>query len=180
MNTFLLFKEKAKIKNETLIFKNETVREFSVRIKNRVKNALKDCLFYYKTAIFNNHSDTLLKVKSAVNTEKKPFSRHKKWTAIKIRFVSKLRFLFGGGGGSWTPVRKHFLRNLSGRRRLFTFPCHDVSRHTAWFGSFIVHAGGKAYSGHVHHSGHAQAQLVVLLGWTAASSRSENFVIVVL
>jgi len=76
--------------------------------------------------------------------------------------------IFGGGGGSRTPVRKHFLRNFSGRRRFFAFPHHDASRHASWFSSFICHAGGKAYPGHVHHSGHAQAQLVVLLGWTAA------------
>ena len=83
-------------------------------------------------------------------------------------FFRKLSLLFGGGGGSRTPVRKHFLRNFSGRRRFFAFPCHDASRHAAWLSSFICHAGGKAYPGHVHHSGHAQAQLVVLLGWTAA------------
>ena len=35
-------------------------------------------------------------------------------------------------------------------------------------GSFIVHAGGKAYSSHVHHLDHAQVRLVVLPGWTAA------------
>ena len=82
----------------------------------------------------------------------------------------------GGGEGSRTPVRKHFLRNFSGRRRFFAFPHHDASRHAAWFGSFICHAGGKAYPGHVHHSGHAQAQLVVLLGWTAAiKQRREQF-----
>ena len=82
----------------------------------------------------------------------------------------------GGGGGSRTPVRKHFLRNFSGRRRFFAFPHHDASRHASWFGSFICHAGGKAYPGHVHHSGHAQAQLVVLLGWTAAiKQRREQF-----
>ena len=75
---------------------------------------------------------------------------------------------FGGGGGSRTPVRKHFLRNFSGRRRFFAFPRHGASRHASWLSSFIGHAGGKAYPGHVHHSGHAQAQLVVLLGWTAA------------
>ena len=82
----------------------------------------------------------------------------------------------GGGEGSRTPVRKHFLRNFSGRRRFFAFPHHDASRHASWFGSFICHAGGKAYPGHVHHSGHAQAQLVVLLGWTAAiKQRREQF-----
>lgn len=75
----------------------------------------------------------------------------KERTATLIRFVSKLRFLFGGGGGSRTPVRKHFLGNLSGRRRLFLFPRHAANRHAAWVGSFMGHAGGKAYPGHVHH-----------------------------
>lgn len=57
----------------------------------------------------------------------------------------------GGGGGSRTPVRKRFLGNLSGRRRLFLFPRHAANRHAAWVGSFMGHAGGKAYPGHVHH-----------------------------
>lgn len=86
----------------------------------------------------------------------------KKDTTFVVSFFS------GGGGGSRTPVRKRFLGNLSGRRRLFTFPCHDASRHASWVGSFIVHAGGKAYSSHVHHLDHAQVRLVVLPGWTAA------------
>lgn len=77
--------------------------------------------------------------------------RQKESTAILIRFVSKLRCFFGGGGGSRTPVRKHFLGNLSGRRRLFLFPRHAANRHAAWVGSFMGHAGGKAYPGHVHH-----------------------------
>ena len=31
-------------------------------------------------------------------------------------------WLFGGGGGSRTPVRKHFHGNFSGRRQSFVFP----------------------------------------------------------
>ncbi len=65
--------------------------------------------------------------------------------------VSMLRSMFGGGGGSRTPVRKHFLGNLSGRRRLFTFPYPGVSRHTRGLGSFIVHGMLKALHTHGHH-----------------------------
>ena len=48
--------------------------------------------------------------------------------------VSILAFQYGGGGGSWTPVRKHFNGTFSGRRRLFResaslFPFRSASRH---------------------------------------------------
>ena len=61
--------------------------------------------------------------------------------------------LFSGGGGeSRTPVRKHFHRNFSGRRRLFTFPYPGVSRHTQGLGSFMMHGALKALRAHVRHS----------------------------
>ena len=45
--------------------------------------------------------------------------------------------------GESNPVRKHFLGNLSGRRRLFLFrACRN--RHAAWVGSFMGHAGGQS------------------------------------
>ena len=116
------------------------------------------------------------RLRSPTSTNKKRPMASKAWpwgTSVNFPLVVRMS---GGGGGSRTPVRKHFLRNFSGRRRFFAFPHHDASRHAAWFGSFICHAGGKAYPGHVHHSGHAQAQLVVLLGWTAAiKQRREQF-----
>ena len=48
-------------------------------------------------------------------------------------------FLFGGGEGNRTPVRKHFNGTFSGRRRLlrkssFPFPFQTASRHAAWSG----------------------------------------------
>ena len=61
-------------------------------------------------------------------------------------------YFYGGGGGSRTPVRKRFLGNFSGRRRLFAFPRPGVSRHTPGSGSFIVHGALKALRTHVHHS----------------------------
>ena len=53
-------------------------------------------------------------------------------------------FFFGGGEGSRTPVRKHFLGTFSGRRRFFTFPPPAVSRHTVGFSSFMMHGARKA------------------------------------
>lgn len=46
----------------------------------------------------------------------------KERTATLIRIVSKLRFLFGGGGGSRTRVRKHFNRTFSGRSQDLNIP----------------------------------------------------------
>ena len=46
----------------------------------------------------------------------------KERTAILIRIVSKLRFLFGGGGESRTPVRKPIHPAFSERSRLFEIP----------------------------------------------------------
>ena len=59
---------------------------------------------------------------------------------------------FGGGGGNRTPVRKRFNRNVSGRRRLFTFPCPGASRHAQGLGSFMIHGALKALRTHGHHS----------------------------
>lgn len=58
---------------------------------------------------------------------------------------------FGGDGGNRTPVRKHFNRNFSGRRRSFTFPRPAAGRHAAGLGSFIIHGPLKALRAHVHH-----------------------------
>ena len=72
--------------------------------------------------------------------------------AIKYTPHRKVRGIFyGGDGGSRTRVRKHFNRNFSGRRRLFTFPCFRGSRHPRKLGSFIVHGALKALRTHVHH-----------------------------
>ena len=60
-------------------------------------------------------------------------------------------YVFGGGEESWTPVRKHFNRNFSGRRRLFAFPRPSGSRHPQGLGSFIMHGVLKALHAHVHH-----------------------------
>lgn len=57
----------------------------------------------------------------------------------------------GGDGGNRTPVRKHFNRNFSGRRRSFTFPRPAAGRHAAGLGSFIIHGPLKALRAHVHH-----------------------------
>ena len=60
--------------------------------------------------------------------------------------------LFGGGGGSRTPVRKRFSKNFSGRRRSFTFPHPGVGRQTTGLGSFMIHGALKALRTHGHHS----------------------------
>jgi len=59
-------------------------------------------------------------------------------------------FFYGGDGGNRTPVRKRFDKNFSGRRRLFTFPRPDGSRHPAGLGSFMMHGALKALRTHVH------------------------------
>ena len=61
-------------------------------------------------------------------------------------------FLFGGDGGNRTPVRKRFLRNFSGRRRLFAFPYPCASRHARGLGSFMMHGTLKALRTHGPHS----------------------------
>ncbi len=65
--------------------------------------------------------------------------------------VSKPSGFHGGDGGNRTPVRKHFNRNFSGRRRSFTFPRPAAGRHAAGLGSFIIHGPLKALRAHVHH-----------------------------
>ena len=61
-------------------------------------------------------------------------------------------FIFVGDGGNRTPVRKRFLRNFSGRRRLFAFPCPCASRHARGLGSFMMHGTLKALRTHGPHS----------------------------
>ena len=56
-----------------------------------------------------------LKSRNAKKPCAKPLSEHRKRTAVAIHIVSQLRFLFGGGGGSRTRVRKRFNRTFSGR-----------------------------------------------------------------
>lgn len=58
---------------------------------------------------------------------------------------------FGGDGENRTPVRKHFNRNFSGRRRSFAFPRPCADRHAHGLGSFIIHGALKALRAHVHH-----------------------------
>ena len=58
----------------------------------------------------------------------------------------------GGDGGNRTPVRKRFLRNFSGRRRLFAFPRPCASRHARGLGSFMMHGTLKALRTHGPHS----------------------------
>ena len=71
---------------------------------------------------------------------------------VSDTLVSKLSTSFGGGEGSRTPVRKHFLGTFSGRRHLFGFPRPPVKCHTDRVGSFIMHGTRKALRTHVHHS----------------------------
>lgn len=61
------------------------------------------------------------------------------------------RVLLGGDGENRTPVRKHFNRNFSGRRRSFAFPRPCADRHAHGLGSFIIHGALKALRAHVHH-----------------------------
>ena len=58
----------------------------------------------------------------------------------------------GGDGENRTPVRKRFLRNFSGRRRLFAFPHPCASRHARGLGSFMMHGTLKALRTHGPHS----------------------------
>ena len=70
----------------------------------------------------------------------------------KILPLARQDFRFGGGGGNRTPVRKHFNRNFSGRRRSFAFPHPSAGRHARGIGSFMMRGTGKAYCTHVPHS----------------------------
>ena len=105
---------------------------------------------------------------------------YKARTLIKTQIVSLSAFLFGGGEGSRTPVRKQIHGNFSERRRSITFPHPSVGRHTQGIGRVIMRGTVNSFHTHVHHSFHAQTRLVVLPGRTAALSRGENYVIVVL
>ena len=58
----------------------------------------------------------------------------------------------GGDGENRTPVRKRFLRNFSGRRRLFAFPHPRASRHARGLSSFMMHGTLKALRTHGPHS----------------------------
>ena len=70
----------------------------------------------------------------------------------KKRHPQRGVFSFGGDGGNRTPVRKRFLRNFSGRRRLFAFPRPCASRHARGLGSFMMHGTLKALRTHGPHS----------------------------
>ena len=65
--------------------------------------------------------------------------------------------VFGGGGGSRTPVRKRIHKDFSGRRRLlretFSPRSHRERQADTPFRqvSFIMRGMGKAYHTHVHH-----------------------------
>mgnify|MGYP006947728871 CR=1 FL=1 len=76
----------------------------------------------------------------------------------KIKKIPYLRekIQFGGVEESWTPVRKRFKGNFSGRRRLFwdsasLFPSLPAKRQDGKSGSFIMHGALKALRAHVHH-----------------------------
>ena len=98
----------------------------------------------------------------------------------KKGLTSFLSTLHGGAEGSRTPVRKHFHRNFSERRRSITFPHSDAGRHTPEIGRVMMRGTVNSFRTHGHHLGYAQTRLVVLPGRTAALSSGENYVIVVL
>ena len=72
--------------------------------------------------------------------------------------------LFGGVGGSRTPVRRQLGKNFSGCSLLFTFPHPGGSKHPTGISSFMMHGMGKAYHTHGLHSNHTLARLVDLPG----------------
>ena len=77
------------------------------------------------------------------------------WVCLQSELTIPQRdgqFFNGGDGGNRTPVRKHFDRNFSGRRRSFAFPHPGAGRHARGFGSFMMRGAGKAYCTHVPHS----------------------------
>ena len=75
-----------------------------------------------------------------------------------------MAFIFGGGEGSRTPVRKQLGKNFSGRSLLFTFPQTDGNKHPAVISSFMMHGALKALRTHVLHSNDTRARLVDLPG----------------
>ena len=83
-------------------------------------------------------------------------------------------------GGIEPPSESASTGTSPGAGGSFTFPYSGVDRHTQEFGSFMIHGALKALRTHVHHSSTPDTRTVVLPGRTAALSRSENDVIVVL
>ena len=60
-------------------------------------------------------------------------------------------FIFGGGGGNRTRVRKPIHKSFSGRRGLSAFPHMSVNRQTDMLSSFIMHGVLKALHTHGRH-----------------------------
>ena len=82
----------------------------------------------------------------------------------KIKATQRVAFIFGGGEGSRTPVRKQLGKNFSGRSLLFTFPQAGGNKHPTAFSSFMMHGALKALRTHGLHSDHTRARLVDLPG----------------
>ena len=82
----------------------------------------------------------------------------------KIKATQRVAFIFGGGEGSRTPVRKQLGKNFSGRSLLFTFPQTGGNKHPTAFSSFMMHGALKALRTHGLHSDHTRARLVDLPG----------------
>ena len=81
---------------------------------------------------------------------------YKARTPIKTQIVSLSAFLFGGGEGSRTPVRKQFHGMFSGRRRLFRAalpPCSPPGGQAATPTGqvrVIMHGTVNSFRTHVH------------------------------
>jgi hypothetical protein len=70
----------------------------------------------------------------------KPLEIKTFWRRKKVAdFLSKSTTLFGGGGGSRTPVRKQIPTGISGCSLWSTFPPLQVHRQTHSISSFIGH-----------------------------------------
>ena len=72
-----------------------------------------------------------------------------------LRFFRRISFWthkLGGGEGSRTPVRKHFLGTFSGRRQFFTFPHTGVSCHTPALGRVMMRGRVNSFPPHGRHS----------------------------
>ena len=74
------------------------------------------------------------------------------------------RYIYGGGEGNRTPVRRQLDKTFSERSLLFTFPQAGGNKHPTAFSSFMMHGMGKAYHTHGLHSDHTRARLVDLPG----------------
>ena len=103
-----------------------------------------------KSVIHKAHNETIPKCRFAEKPCAASIFAKRKRLIVSNTFVSKLSTLFGGDGENRTPVRKHFNRNFSGRRRSFTFPRPRADRHAHGLGSFIIHGALKALRVHVH------------------------------